>query len=148
MNPLRLGIRADIALLVLRLVFGAAFIEHGFPKIMNPIGWIGHMVPGTPPWLAVIAAAAEFVGGIALMLGLITPLFAFLIGCNMVVAIFIVAIPHGAKFVAKGPGPSFELELIYLAVALLLLLIGPGSYSADAVLFKGSAGSRPRRLRR
>ncbi len=148
MSPLRLGVRPDIALLALRLVFGAAFVVHGLPKILNPTGWLGHMVPGTPAWLAVVAAIAEFAGGIALVLGLLTPLFSFLIGCNMVVAIFIVKIPNGAKFVAMGPGPSFELELMYLAVALALLLVGPGSFSADALVFKGHRTSRSRRSRR
>lgn len=136
MTPQSLGVRANLGLFVLRLVLGGAFVLHGWPKIQHATTWASHILPGTPSWLSVIAAIAEFGGGIALILGLITPLFAFLIACNMVVAVFFVAIPHGARFVSTSGGPSFELPLIYLAAAFTLLLLGPGRASLDAVLFR------------
>ena len=91
------------------------------------------VVPGTPAALQAIAAFAEFAGGIALIAGFATPLFAFLIACDMFVAIFVVSIPRGAAFVSENPAkPGFELALIYLAAALTLILIGAGAYSIDA----------------
>ncbi len=136
MNRPLLGSSADAALVVLRLVLGAAFVLHGFPKIQHPTTWSNGILPGTPFWLQALAAFAEFGGGIALIVGFLTPVFAFLISCNMVVAIFLVAVPHGAKFVSTGGGPSFELPLIYLAAAFVLLLLGPGRLSLDAALFR------------
>ncbi|MBC5799589.1 MAG: DoxX family protein [Candidatus Eremiobacteraeota bacterium] len=139
-----LGPRGDLALLALRIVVGAAFVSHGFPKLQHATTWDTRMMPGTPFWLQAIAAFAEFGGGIALILGILTPLFAFLIGCNMVVAIFFVALPHGAKFVSNTGGPTFELPLIYLAAVFTLLLLGPGRASVDGALFR-ERGARRRR---
>ncbi len=145
MTSQRPGPRGDVALLVLRLIVGAAFVLHGWPKIQHPVSWGAAMMPGTPSWLLALAAAAEFGGGIALILGLLTPLFAFLIACNMVVAIFLVLVPHGAVFVGSASGvPTFELPLTYLGVAFTLLLLGAGRVSLDAALF-GRKTSRSRR---
>ena len=107
------------------------------------------MVPGTPGVLQAIAAFAEFVGGIALIVGFATPLFAFLLACNMLVAIFVVSIPHGGVFVSSNPGkPGFELALIYLAATLTLILIGAGAYSVDAARSSRERPMPPRARRR
>jgi putative oxidoreductase len=136
--------RVDIALLALRLALGAAFVVHGFPKIEHPATWAAHVIPGLPPWLAVIAAFAEFGGGIAVAAGFATPVFAFLIACNMVVAILFVLVPHGAPFVAAAGGPSYELPLAYFTIALALILLGPGAYAVDGVR-SGRSAAPPKR---
>jgi putative oxidoreductase len=132
----RLPGAADLALLLLRLVLGAAFVIHGYGKFHDPLGWASQMLPSVPPWLQAVAAFAELGGGVALILGAFTRLFALLIACNMIVAIFGVLIPHHAVFVSDGPGPSYEKPLAYLTVMLALLLVGPGRFSLDAALFR------------
>ena len=99
--PNFLGDRGALGLLVFRLVMGAAFILHGWPKIQNAFHWMDHMpdVPIPPPYLQALAALAEFGGGIGLILGLLTPLAALGIACNMVVAIAMVHVPQGHPFV-------------------------------------------------
>ena len=140
--------RSDLALLALRLVLGAAFVEHGLPKIGHLTTWTAHVLPVAPPWLAAIAALVEFAGGIAVLVGFGTPIAAFAIGADMVVAIFFVLVPRGAVFVrgSRG-GPTFELELAFLAIALALVLLGSGEISVDALRGRGRVrtGGRSRR---
>src|SRR5262245_53952422 len=86
-----------LGLLVLRLVVGAAFILHGWPKVYqngqfyNQNGqlvmttWMnafaGEKAP--PPYLQGAAAVAEFGGGIALIVGFLAPLAAIGIAATM-----------------------------------------------------------------
>jgi putative oxidoreductase len=121
-----------VALLLVRLVMGTAFIFHGWPKVQNPFGWmegvgLGHF----PSLLQATAAYVELVGGAALLLGLLTPLAAFLLLCQMIAALGLVHLPNRDPFVQPG-GPSFELPLLYLTLSLLFLLLGPGRFSLDA----------------
>jgi putative oxidoreductase len=126
-----------IGLLIVRLVFGCGIMLHGWYKIQSPGGpfhWMGADAP-VPAFLQGVSVLAEFGGGLAVLVGLLTPLAALGIVCNMIVAIGMVHLPQGDPFVARGPGSSFEPGAGYLAVALLLLLAGPGSISLDAWLW-------------
>ena len=135
----RLG---SMGLLWLRLVMGAAFLFHGWPKIQNPFGWMGSEAP-VPGILQALAALAEFGGGMALIVGLLTRLASLGIATNMVVALAMVHLPHGDPFVSKGGGPSYELAAVYLACAVLFLVLGAGRVSLDALLFSKPLGTKP-----
>ena len=138
------GQRYSVALLLLRLVVGLAFVFHGMPKIDSPMHWDAHgPLPGVPGWLQAIVAIAEFGGGMFLIVGFLTPVFAFLIGADMLVAILGVHVHGGGHFV--GGRGSYELPLTYLVVMIVLLLLGPGAYSIDAMLFRGRAARGYRR---
>jgi putative oxidoreductase len=126
--------RAAVGLLVLRVVAGTAMALHGWPKIQQPMSWMGADA-GIPGFLQAMAALAEFGGGICWVLGLLIPVASFLIACTMAVAAFMVHIPAGDPFVAKGGGASYEPALGYLAIAVALFLIGPGRLSLDWLLF-------------
>lgn len=121
----------SLGLLLLRLVVGTAFILHGWPKIQKPTSWMGDAVPGV---LQLASALAEFGGGIALIAGFLTPLVSLALAVNMAVALLIAHFPKGQPFVGGGPGGSFELPLVYFALFVALLAIGPGRYSLDALL--------------
>ena len=135
LRPTIINAWGSLALLLVRLVMGYAFLLHGWPKIQNPMGWMnatgGSSVPAI---LQALAAFAEFGGGIALILGLLTPIAAFGLVCQMIGALVLVHFPQGHPFVAQG-GPSSELSVVYLAVAILLIALGPGRWSLDAMLF-------------
>jgi putative oxidoreductase len=126
--------RGALGLLVIRLIFGLGIMQHGWGKIQKPFGWMGPDSP-VPGILQALAALSEFGGGLALILGLLTPLAMFGLACTMLVGIFMVHVPAGDPFVARGGGRSYELAALYLAVSLLMIAAGPGRLSLDAKIF-------------
>ncbi len=123
--------RGDVGLLFLRIIAGWAFMLHGWRKIHHPFSWMG---PDTsmPSIFQALAAISEFGGGLAWILGILTPLASFGILCTMMVAVWI-HYSGGAAFV--NGDSTFELPLVYFAVAFTLMLVGPGVFSVDAVVF-------------
>lgn len=121
--------RGSIAVLLLRLVTGVAFLFHGWGKIQDPMHWMDK-APGHPPgFLQALAAVAEFGGGLGLIVGLLTPLCCAGLLCTMGFAIF-THVSRGDPFVSKGGG-SYELATVYLVIVLAIALLGPGRYSID-----------------
>src|SRR5580658_4196149 len=126
----------DIALLIVRLVVGLAIAAHGTQKLF---GWFGgYGVAGTagffeglgfrPGRLFVYGASlGEIGGGVLTALGLGGPIGPALVVMVMVVAIFSVHISKG--FWAQNGG--YELNTLYIAIALLLGFVGFGTYSLD-----------------
>src|SRR5918993_3404750 len=123
--PIFIGGWGALALLLIRLVMGLAFVLHGWPKIQNPMGWMNAMGGSSvPSFLQALAAVAEFGGGIALILGLLTPIAAFGLVCQMLGALLLVHLPQGHPFVGRPGQSSYELALVYLVVAVLLIALG------------------------
>ena len=118
----------SVALLLLRVVAGAAFVIHGWSKIQRPRTWMGPR-SSTPGVLQALAAFSEFGGGLAWIAGLMVPLASLGIACTMVVAVLRHAFVRRDPFV--GEGASYELAAAYFCIAIVLLLCGPGRYSVD-----------------
>jgi putative oxidoreductase len=137
--------RTDIATLVLRVACGLVFIPHGFSKVFGSGGVAGFAqnLPsyGIPTILGYVAAYSELIGGILLIVGLLTRIDAALLAGTMFVAAFVVQLPdalhdpdNAGKNKAFAMIRSMELPLSILAAMLALVLLGGGRYSLDALL--------------
>jgi putative oxidoreductase len=126
--------RAELALAVLRVAVGGIFLAHGWQKVFGfgHAGVTGMLTGMHVPLPAVAAAglmALEFLGGIAVILGVFTRPIAALFVCDMVGAIMLAKSDAGF-FAPKG----WEFELLLLVGSLALALGGAGAASVDAML--------------
>lgn len=124
-----------LALLMLRLVLGVIMVAHGYPKVFGGMQKHISLVSslGLPWWWAYLSAAAEFVGGLLVIAGLLTRFAALAICINMVVAVSKV---HWAKgfFVREG---GYEFALAVATMAFVLIFLGSGPISLDWVFHRG-----------
>jgi putative oxidoreductase len=116
--------------LLLRLTLATIFIFHGMHKVDPDNDWgaqwqKGADAPPTPVQLAV--AWGELIGGIALILGLLTRLAALGIIALMVGAIATVHWPHGFGLQQGG----FEYNFAIIMMCICLVLSGPGPLAID-----------------
>jgi putative oxidoreductase len=138
---------AQAVLLILRMFMGLCFIRHGWPKLRNLNTWAQGL--NTPAWLCFLSAGSMWAGGIALILGLLTPLAAFGILVSMTYAMLL-EIRSGFPFIAPDPylipdgdyagpmgtgePPSWEKAAMYVVMCLVLMGCGGGFLSLDNLL--------------
>jgi putative oxidoreductase len=116
---------------LLRLIAGFLFAQHGVQKLF---GWLGGK--GSEAFTLIwTAGVLETFGGLLLMLGLGTRAVAFLLSGQMAVAYFRAHAPRGFWPLQNGG----ELAALYCFLFLYLCVAGPGPWSLDRVLRKGSA---------
>ena len=131
----------SFAPLALRLPVAIIFMAHGAQKLF---GWFGgYGLEGTGQWMASIglepgylmalgAGSAEFLGGLALLIGLLTRPAAVALAFTMIVAIVTVHIDNGLFMSNNG----YEFGLALLAASVSLALSGGGRFSVDQPLNK------------
>ena len=130
-----------LGFLILRLVLGVIMVGHGYGKVFGGMHKHVELVAslGMPGWLAYLSAAAEFLGGILLIVGLVTRVAALAVCIDMAVAILKVHLHNG---LLGQNGYQFPLALA--AMAFAIIFAGAGPISLDWV-FSGGGGSPPRR---
>ena len=130
----------------MRLPIGIIFVAHGAQKLFGAFGGYGLEGTGqfmaslglTPGYLmALLAGAAEFFGGLALLFGVLVRPASAALAFAMVIAIFSAHFSKGL-FLANG---GYEFGLALLAASVSLLISGGGRLSVDATL-AGRAGAR------
>jgi putative oxidoreductase len=129
------------AALVLRLTLGVVMFPHGAQKLL---GWWGgpglqgtftmfEQAFGIPPWLTALTISVEFLGALALILGVLGRVAALGIGVNMLVAA-VVAHRNNGFFMdwANQKGvEGFEFHILAVGAATAIVLLGSGCCSID-----------------
>jgi putative oxidoreductase len=126
---------ARFAPVLLRVIVGIVGAVHGWPKMKDLGAFIANVDKlGIPlaPVFGTAAALSEFLGGIALILGLFGRWAAFFFGCVMAVAVFRVHWANG--FLSKGSG--YEYPLVLLVASISIVLSGSGPLSIDRLIGK------------
>lgn len=135
----------SFATAMLRLVLGLLFFAQ---SVQNMLSWFGSygfsasmsLRSGTfsvPTEITVIAVAAEFFGGLSLIVGFLTRVVAAGIAANAMMAILMVGSNDGffKNWSAVYHGGGFGFHLLTAAIAFFLVLQGAGAISVDHVLF-------------
>lgn len=136
--------RASLVPTILRLAVGLMILPHGMQKVFGSFGGPGfqgeiefltqsmHI-----PWVfALLAIAAEFLGGLGLILGLFTRIAAFGVGVTMLVAALTVHLENGffMNWFGNQKGEGIEFFLLVVPITVVLMIEGAGRFSFDCAL--------------
>jgi putative oxidoreductase len=133
--------------LPLRLMIGYGFMAHGWAKLSRgPAGFaqlleqIHAPLPEATAWVSTLI---EILGGLAILAGAFVTAMSVPLIVVMLVAMFTVHLRYGFSAIktigltADGPQfgpPGYEVNLLYIAGLLALILGGPGPFSIDRLL--------------
>ncbi|MFK4435610.1 putative oxidoreductase [Paenibacillus sp. RC73] len=118
---------------IMRVALGILFLAHGIAKFQmglgNVAGWFSSI--GVPGFLGYAVAVIELVGGIALILGLLTRYVSGLFVIVLIGAIFTAKLSGG--LMGNGQGAGYELDISFILVALHLVFAPPTRLSLDSL---------------
>jgi putative oxidoreductase len=124
---------------VFRIVAGLIFVSFGTMKLFN----YPPLPPGTPPIELMsqmgVGGILETVGGLAIVLGVLTRPVAFVLAGEMAVAYFQFHAPQSFFPTSNGGIPA----ILYCFFFLYLMFAGAGSWSIDAIISRSRPATRP-----
>ncbi|TMQ71890.1 MAG: DoxX family protein [Candidatus Eisenbacteria bacterium] len=125
---------AQITHVLLRIVAGLLFMQHGGQKLLGWFGGIGAPGGGSVPLSSLMGVAGiiEFWGGLALLLGLLTRFVGFVMAGEMAVAYFLQHFPHGNWPIQNHGEPA----VLYAFIFLFFAGNGSGGFSLDSLIFR------------
>jgi uncharacterized membrane protein YphA (DoxX/SURF4 family) len=130
----------DAALLITRIIIGVIFVAHGINKFQIGIntvsGFFASLGIPASTFFAWLIPLLEIIGGLALILGLFSRIFALVLSIIMLVALVKVKFSIGLIAPPAQPGVGMELDLALLAGLLSIFLQGSGKFSIDLKIFK------------
>lgn len=132
------------AAIPLRVMVGGGFIQHGYAKLgRGPDAFASILralhVP-LPHLSAYLTIGVELLGGAALLLGAFVALVSIPTIIVLLTAMFTVHLPYGFSSIklnaivggrAQFGPPGYEVDLLYIAGILSLVLLGPSLWSID-----------------
>ncbi len=138
---------AGLSALVLRVPVGIVLAAHGAQKLFAWFG--GYGLEGTGQYMesiglapgflmALLAGSAEFFGGLALVLGVLTRPAALVSAFTMLMAIFTAHISNGL-FLSNG---GYEYALALFAATLSLVFSGAGRLGVDNLIANKFASAK------
>ena len=152
-----IGTSDDFGTMAVRVALGAVMFPHGAQKVL---GWFGgdgfgptldafvNQI-GIPAPLALLAFAAEFLGGLGLIVGLLGRVAAFGVLSVMTVAASM-HVQNGffMNWTGTQGGEGYEFHLLAGAMAIAVIIKGSGALSLDRLLSRRVAAARPVALQR
>jgi len=122
-----------LTLLLLRCGLALVFIYHGYPKLFGDKARFieSFQALGLPSYVVYLTGAIEFFGGVALALGLLTPIAGLFLLLDMGAAMWKYNFNEGIYAVRE-----YELPLILGLASLAIAAIGAGPFSLDRLLFR------------
>jgi putative oxidoreductase len=122
----------DLGKLLLRFALGGLILLHGIAKLKGGISGVEGMVvaAGMPKFLAYGVYVGEVLAPLAVIMGLYARIGALIVAVNM---LFALALAHTAELLKlNGAGGwAIELQVLFIATALAIALIGPGRYAVN-----------------
>ena len=121
--------------LVPRVWMGANMIVHGYPKLKNikETAKETKQTLGIPAKATYTAAVLEFFGGIFLIIGLIVPIVALFFAIFMIANVIMKKRKMNAAYISTSKA-SYEIDITYLIISLILIVIGAGTLSIDSAI--------------
>ena len=139
-------------MLWVRLPLGIAMVVHGWGKVTNVPGFVQYCDNlGIPPVLAYLAIAAEFFGGLGVILGCLSRIAAFGTGFTMLVAALLRHVGPGYGYLmdwhagTTWGAEGYEYHTFAIGMSLGVIVAGAGAFSIDYVWAKWLAQAGQRR---
>jgi putative oxidoreductase len=128
----------SLALLLLRCGLALVFIYHGYPKLFGNTAIFveSFRAIGLPPSVVYLTGAIEFFGGVALALGLFTPVAGGLLLLDMCAAMWKYNFNEGIYAVRE-----YELPLVLGLASLVVAATGGGRFSLDQLIFRNKSAA-------
>lgn len=145
-----IGTTDDFGVMVTRVVLGAVMFPHGAQKVLGWFGGYGFGPTldafvnqmGIPAPLALLAFAAELLGGLGLIVGLLGRVAAFGVLSVMTVAATM-HLQNGffMNWAGTQGGEGYEFHLLAGAMAIAVIIRGSGALSLDRLLSRRSGAT-------